>query len=47
MPKAYAVVAYRSIPDPEKLAAYFKLAAAAVTPFWGSHPCARQRGRCS
>jgi uncharacterized protein (DUF1330 family) len=33
MPKAYAVVAYRSIPDPERLAAYFKLAAAAVTPF--------------
>jgi uncharacterized protein (DUF1330 family) len=33
MPKAYTVVAYRSIPDPERLFAYFKLAAAAVTPF--------------
>ena len=35
MPKAYAVVAYRSIPAPERLGAYFKLAAAAVTPFGG------------
>jgi hypothetical protein len=26
MPKAYAVVTYRSISDPEKLAAYAKLA---------------------
>jgi uncharacterized protein (DUF1330 family) len=33
MPKAYAVVAYRSIPDPERLAAYFKLATDAITPF--------------
>jgi uncharacterized protein (DUF1330 family) len=33
MPKAYAVVTYRSISDPEKLAAYAKLALPAVTPF--------------
>ena len=33
MPKAYAVVTYRSISDPEKLAAYAKLAGPAVTPF--------------
>ena len=33
MPKAYAVVTYRSISDPEKLAAYGKLALPAVTPF--------------
>jgi uncharacterized protein (DUF1330 family) len=33
MPKAYAVVVYRSISDPEKLAAYAKLAGQAVTAF--------------
>jgi uncharacterized protein (DUF1330 family) len=33
MPKAYAVVTYRSISDPEKLAAYAKLAGPAVAPF--------------
>jgi uncharacterized protein (DUF1330 family) len=33
MPKAYAIVTYRSISDPEKLAAYAKLAAPAVAPF--------------
>jgi uncharacterized protein (DUF1330 family) len=33
MPKAYAVVTYRSISDPEKLAAYAELALPAVTPF--------------
>jgi uncharacterized protein (DUF1330 family) len=33
MPKAYAVVTYRSISDPEKLAAYAKLALPAVLPF--------------
>jgi uncharacterized protein (DUF1330 family) len=33
MPKAYAVVAYRSISDPQKLAAYGKLAPNAVAPF--------------
>jgi uncharacterized protein (DUF1330 family) len=32
-PKAYAVVAYHSVSDPEKLAAYGKLAVPAVTPF--------------
>ena len=30
MPKAYAVVTYRSLSDPEKLAAYAKLAVPAV-----------------
>ena len=33
MPKAYAVVTYRSISDPEKLAAYAELAGPAVAPF--------------
>ena len=33
MPKAYAVVTYRSISDPEKLAAYAKLAGPAIAPF--------------
>jgi uncharacterized protein (DUF1330 family) len=33
MPKAYAVVTYRSISDPQKLAAYAKLAGPAVAPF--------------
>ena len=33
MPKAYMVVSYRSISDPEKLAAYAKLAPAATAPF--------------
>jgi uncharacterized protein (DUF1330 family) len=33
MPKAYWVVTYRSISDPEKLAAYAKLSLPAVTPF--------------
>jgi uncharacterized protein (DUF1330 family) len=33
MPKAYGVVTYRSISDPEKLAAYAKLAGPAVAPF--------------
>jgi uncharacterized protein (DUF1330 family) len=33
MPKAYAVVTYRSISDPEKLAAYAKLAGRTIAPF--------------
>ena len=33
MPKAYWVTVYRSITNPEKLAAYAKLAAPATTPF--------------
>ena len=33
MPKAYAVVTYRSVSDPEKLAAYAKLAGPAVLSF--------------
>ncbi len=33
MPKAYWVTCYRSISDPQKLAAYAKLAPPAVTPF--------------
>jgi len=40
MPKAYWVVFYRSISDPQKLAAYAKLAPAATAPF-GSHYLAR------
>jgi len=33
MPKAYAVVSYRSTPDPQMLAEYAKLALPAVAPF--------------
>ena len=33
MPKAYAVVCYHLAPDPQKFAAYVKLASAAVAPF--------------
>jgi uncharacterized protein (DUF1330 family) len=33
MPKAYWITFYREIKDPEKLAAYAKLAAPATTPF--------------
>jgi len=33
MPKAYWVTSYHSISDPEKLAAYAKLAPAATAPF--------------
>ena len=33
MPKAYAVVTYRSVSDPEKLTAYAKLAGPAVAHF--------------
>ena len=33
MPKAYAVAAYRSISDPQKLAAYAELAGPAIAPF--------------
>ena len=32
MPKAYWVVTYRSVSDPQKLAAYAKLAVAATVP---------------
>ena len=50
MPKAYAVVTYRSISDPEQLAAYAKLALPAVTPFGarflarGNAAVAREQG---
>ena len=44
MPKAYTVVTYRSVSDPEKLAAYAKLALPAVTPFWGAYPGSRRCG---
>ena len=37
MPKAYWVVCYRSISDPQKLAAYAKLAPAATAPFGSRH----------
>ena len=40
MPKAYWVTIYRSISDPQKLAAYAKLAPAAIAPF-GGHYLAR------
>ncbi|HTP91222.1 MAG TPA: DUF1330 domain-containing protein [Xanthobacteraceae bacterium] len=37
MPKAYWVVCYRSISDPNKLAAYAKLAPDAIAPFGGRY----------
>ena len=37
MPKAYWVTSYRSISDPQKLAAYAKLAPPATAPFGGRY----------
>ena len=37
MPKAYWVTCYRSISDPQKLAAYAKLAPLATAPFGGRY----------
>jgi uncharacterized protein (DUF1330 family) len=37
MPRAYWVTVYRSISDPDKLAAYAKLAPPAVAPFGGRY----------
>jgi uncharacterized protein (DUF1330 family) len=37
MAKAYWVTSYRSISDPEKLAAYAKLAGPAIAPFGGRY----------
>jgi uncharacterized protein (DUF1330 family) len=37
MPKAYWVTCYRSISNPEALAAYAKLAPAAIAPFGGKY----------
>jgi len=37
MPKAYWVTCYRSISDPQKLAAYAKLAPPAIVPFGGRY----------
>lgn len=37
MPKGYWVTCYRSISDPEKLAAYAKLAPPAIAPFGGRY----------
>lgn len=37
MPKAYWVTVYRSISDPQKLAAYAQLAPAATAPFGGRY----------
>jgi len=37
MPKAYWVTAYRSISEPDKLAAYAKLAPPAIAPFGGRY----------
>jgi uncharacterized protein (DUF1330 family) len=37
MPKGYWVTIYRSISDPDKLAAYAKLAPGAIAPFGGRY----------
>jgi uncharacterized protein (DUF1330 family) len=37
MPKGYWVTCYRSISDPDKLAAYAKLAGPAIAPFGGRY----------
>ncbi len=39
MPKGYWITFYREIKDPEKLAAYAKLAAPALTPFGARYLC--------
>ncbi len=39
MPKAYWITFYREISDPDKLAAYAKLAAPATTPFGAKYLC--------
>ncbi len=39
MPKAYWITFYREISNPEKLAAYAKLAAPATTPFGAKYLC--------
>jgi uncharacterized protein (DUF1330 family) len=39
MPKAYWITFYREIKDPEKLAAYAKLAGPATTPFGAKYLC--------
>jgi uncharacterized protein (DUF1330 family) len=39
MPKAYWISAYRSISDPDKLAAYAKLAPQATIPFGAKYLC--------
>ncbi len=37
MPKAYWITAYRKISDPDRLAAYAKLAPLAIAPFGGRY----------
>jgi len=37
MPKGYWITCYRSISDPDKLAAYAKLAPGAIAPFGGRY----------
>ncbi len=44
MPKGYWVTCYRSISDPQKLAAYAKLAPAATAPFGGRYLVRGNRG---
>jgi uncharacterized protein (DUF1330 family) len=39
MPKAYWITCYRAIKDADKLAAYAKLAAPAVSPFGAKYLC--------
>jgi len=39
MPKAYWITCYREIKDPDKLAAYAKLAAPATAPFGARYLC--------
>lgn len=39
MPKAYWITVYRAVNDPDKLAAYAKLAAPATAPFGAKYLC--------
>jgi uncharacterized protein (DUF1330 family) len=39
MPKAYWITCYREIKDPEKVAAYAKLASPALSPFGARYLC--------
>ena len=46
MPKGYWVTTYRSIKDPDKLAAYAKLAPVALAPFGVKYIVRGTAGRC-
>ena len=46
MAKAYWVATYRSVSDPDPMAAYARLSGVAVTKAGGAHPGAQHAGAC-